>query len=323
MRSLTSLPTPLLAIITAITFPLARAADELVIDITTPVKCSRPSQAGDEIAVHYRGSLESTGAVFDESYKRGQPIKFTLGSHQVIEGWDQGLLDMCPGEERKLTIPPDLAYGARGRPPVIPPASTLIFETRLVDIVGVEQEDIAFTPSSTTMRTSTTTEQTFSIETAPSEPPVEEAEEEEDSSTLSGKPLTPPDSSMPAPSTQEGECHLLGPFALLVQGALGLVAILSLVFKRWREIPKRPWRIFFFDVSKQVIGSCLTHVLNLAMSMLGAVDMVSSAKKAALAAAGDEGGAGGAGDGGRRMPNPCSFYLLNLGLDVSTFSKYS
>ncbi len=100
-----------------------------------------------------------------------------------------------------------------------------------------------------------------------------------------------------------------------MQAALGAVALLSLVYKRWREEHKRPWKIWFFDVSKQVVGSMLTHVLNLAMSMLGSVDMMTTMKKAAAAVSQD----GDAGGGGKTMPNPCSFYLLNLGIDVSSY----
>lgn len=82
-------------------------------------------QKGDNISVHYSGSLESTGVKFDSSYDRAKPFNFQLGAGRVIKGWDEGLLDMCIGEERKLIIPYQLAYGERGMPPVIPPSSTL------------------------------------------------------------------------------------------------------------------------------------------------------------------------------------------------------
>lgn len=62
--------------------------------------------------------------MFDESYKRGKPFAFTLGAGQVIAGWDEGLLDMCIGEGRKLIIPPELGYGKSGNGP-IPPSATL------------------------------------------------------------------------------------------------------------------------------------------------------------------------------------------------------
>lgn len=320
---------PLLsAVVLSILLPLIRA-DDLLIETKTPVKCSRPTIAGDSISVDYRGTLLTTGAIFDESYKRGQPITFTLGVGQVISGWDEGLMNMCPGEERKLTIPPDMAYGHWGHPPAIPMDATLVFETKLVDIVGVKQEEITFAPSSTsTVKTATTTEPTFGVATAPSKPPpisdVDDAKDDialEPSGSLESTDPPAPTSTSDSPlsTTEAGECRLLGPFALLVQGALGSVALLALVFKRWRETPKRPWKIFFFDASKQVLGSCLTHVLNLMMSMLGSVDMMNTAQKAAIAtfaakaAEGDTGGGSAPPD----IPNPCSFYLLNLAIDVS------
>lgn len=94
----------------------------------------------------------------------------------------------------------------------------------------------------------------------------------------------------------DGQCELLGPFALVIQAALGALALLSLVYKRWRERPQRPVKIWAFDVSKQVFGSVLLHAANLVMSIF-------SAGQASLSA-------------GRSQTNPCSFYLLNLGIDV-------
>jgi len=63
--------------------------------------------------MHYTGRLFSDGSVFDSSLDRNQPFDFTLGAGQVIQGWDKGLVDMCVGEKRKLTIPPHMGYGAR------------------------------------------------------------------------------------------------------------------------------------------------------------------------------------------------------------------
>ena len=88
---------------------------------------------GQKVKVHYTGKLED-GSVFDSSVKRGVPIEFTLGVGQVIPGWDEGIADMKVGEKRQLIIPPDLGYGPNGYPPVIPPNSTLIFDTELVEI---------------------------------------------------------------------------------------------------------------------------------------------------------------------------------------------
>ncbi|KAJ4393730.1 Peptidyl-prolyl cis-trans isomerase fpr2 [Gnomoniopsis smithogilvyi] len=112
------------------------AADELKIDVTLPVECERKTQNGDKVSMHYKGTLEN-GNKFDASYDRGTPFSFKIGSGQVIKGWDEGLLDMCIGEKRTLTIPPAKGYGQRAMGP-IPAGSTLIFETELIGIDGVE-----------------------------------------------------------------------------------------------------------------------------------------------------------------------------------------
>lgn len=95
--------------------------------------CERKSRRGDLLHMHYTGTLED-GTEFDSSIPRGNPLTFTLGSGQVIKGWDQGLLGMCEGEKRKLVIPPKLGYGASGAPPTIPPDATLNFEVELIKI---------------------------------------------------------------------------------------------------------------------------------------------------------------------------------------------
>ncbi|HEY3853283.1 MAG TPA: FKBP-type peptidyl-prolyl cis-trans isomerase [Verrucomicrobiae bacterium] len=88
---------------------------------------------GDTVTVHYTGWLTS-GAKFDSSVDRDEPFAFVLGEGQVIQGWDQGVATMRVGDKAKLTIPPDLAYGASGYPGAIPPNATLIFEVELLSI---------------------------------------------------------------------------------------------------------------------------------------------------------------------------------------------
>jgi len=95
--------------------------------------CKIKSRKGDVLAMHYTGKLEN-GDEFDSSIPRGDPFKFTLGTGQVIKGWDQGLLNMCEGEKRKLVIPADMGYGDRGAPPKIPGGATLVFEVELIKI---------------------------------------------------------------------------------------------------------------------------------------------------------------------------------------------
>ncbi|KAH8246559.1 hypothetical protein KR038_009761 [Drosophila bunnanda] len=113
---------------------LASAEDLKVDVISLPEGCEQKSKSGDSLTMHYTGTLLADGKKFDSSFDRDQPFTFQLGAGQVIKGWDQGLLDMCVGEKRKLTIPPHLGYGDQGAGNVIPPKATLVFEVELINI---------------------------------------------------------------------------------------------------------------------------------------------------------------------------------------------
>lgn len=91
------------------------------------------AKAGQRVKVHYVGNLVD-GKKFDSSRDRGDPFTFTLGVGQVIKGWDEGVKGMKVGGVRKLTIPSDMGYGARGAGAVIPPNATLLFEVELLGV---------------------------------------------------------------------------------------------------------------------------------------------------------------------------------------------
>ena len=92
------------------------------------------AENGMTVSVHYTGWL-TDGTKFDSSVDRGQPFSFHLGAGQVIRGWDEGVRGMRVGGKRKLTIPPDLGYGAAGTPGgPIPPNATLVFDVELKDV---------------------------------------------------------------------------------------------------------------------------------------------------------------------------------------------
>jgi peptidylprolyl isomerase/FKBP-type peptidyl-prolyl cis-trans isomerase FkpA len=95
--------------------------------------------AGRRVTVHYTGWLydpsqaQNKGRQFDSSVG-GQPFTFTLGANTVIRGWEQGVPGMRVGGQRRLTIPPELGYGAAGSPPVIPPNATLVFDVEAIAV---------------------------------------------------------------------------------------------------------------------------------------------------------------------------------------------
>lgn len=325
MRFSRVVPTALLAFLSAATPALAQEDDgteppqDLQVDITNHVFCSHPSEKGDTVKVNYELKIFGSDDVIETTWGK-KPFVFMVGLGHVIKGWDQGMLNMCPGETRTLTIPPGLAYGEKGSGDDIPENSTLVFETEMLSIYGHKQKSVSTwepVPVPTAIN-ATVTQTNGSVFTTPS-------------TIMTVTATAPPTPAWPIPgvggavatgafnsadrvgaspkeqAAEENQCKLLGPFALFVQGALGLLALLTLVFKRFRESPKRPWRVWFFDVAKQVTGSIILHLINLLMSELGAGNLENQVAEIGSKVQDEEG----------RKPNPCSFYLLNLAIDVS------
>lgn len=112
--------------------PAITTASGLVIEDLT-VGDGDEARAGQKVSVHYTGWL-ADGSKFDSSKDRNEPFEFPLAARWVIAGWDEGVQGMRVGGKRKLTIPPDLGYGARGAGGVIPPNATLVFEVELLAI---------------------------------------------------------------------------------------------------------------------------------------------------------------------------------------------
>jgi peptidylprolyl isomerase len=117
----------------SITIPNEAPPTELVIE-DIEVGDGAEATNGSRPVMHYVGVSWSTGTEFDASWNRGDTFDFTLGAGQVIGGWDKGVAGMKVGGRRKLTIPPDLGYGARGAGGVIAPNETLVFVVDLVDV---------------------------------------------------------------------------------------------------------------------------------------------------------------------------------------------
>jgi len=132
--------------ILAVSAPVGRsdAADNQVTEMPDGLKYTdtkigdgATAKAGNKVSVNYTGWLYNNGAKgakFDSSLDRGQPFQFTLGAHQVISGWDEGVAGMKVGGKRTLIIPPELGYGARGAGGVIPPNATLMFDVDLLQV---------------------------------------------------------------------------------------------------------------------------------------------------------------------------------------------
>lgn len=117
-----------------VTVPTGQAPPSALVVDDLEVGSGSEATDGSAVDVHYVGVSWSTGRQFDASWDRRETFSFRLGAGQVIPGWDQGVKGMRVGGRRRLTIPPDLAYGARGAGGVIGPDETLVF---VVDLLGV------------------------------------------------------------------------------------------------------------------------------------------------------------------------------------------
>lgn len=127
--STVSVPTPPKP---TVKFPGTAPTDLKITDLKEGT--GEPAKAGDTITLHYVGVLSTDGTEFDNSYDRGQPFTFTIGSGQVIEGWDKGMVGVKVGGQRQLDIPAALAYGDQQKGDIIKPGSALTF---VVDVMSI------------------------------------------------------------------------------------------------------------------------------------------------------------------------------------------
>ena len=137
----TSLPKEEASSTSTASTPTSDAAITSLVKNDIKVGDGAEAKSGQTVSVHYTGWLydptaaDKHGTKFDSSRDRGTPFQFPLGAGRVIQGWDQGVEGMKIGGQRTLTIPADIAYGARGAGRVIPPNATLIFD---VELMGIE-----------------------------------------------------------------------------------------------------------------------------------------------------------------------------------------